>query len=106
MSTDFTRENPALSKEIESAKSPEELSAVLLRYQELHGMATRYDRVALPGSVGTSSSQPRTEPLKDDGRQLLRRAVTLDNGTIHCIEAYSVGGLDALETSLRTGRIW
>ena len=100
MSENFTRKNPALEKEIAACRSSEEISAVLLRYQELNGMPTKFDRVALPESAGTSSSEPVVEAPKNDGR-LLRKAITMPDGVVRLIEADSFYGLDILERELR-----
>jgi hypothetical protein len=105
MTTDFTRANPALEKAIAEAKTKEDLDAVLLRWQELNGMATRYDRAGLPGSAGTSSSQPQPEAVPQEVGRSLRKAITLDDGTIKLIEADSFYGLDILENALRGKRI-
>lgn len=105
MSENFTRENPALSAKLAAAKSPDELRDILLAYQQANGLPNATDRVALPSRTSDAPSPSQPEAAKDDGTQLFRRAVTLDNGTIRLIEAYSVGGLDVLESALRGKRI-
>ena len=100
MSENFTRKNPALEKEIAACRSSEEISAVLLRYQELNGMPTKFDRVALPGSAGTSSPQ-RVAAAKEKDETLLCRIITRPDGSQLLLEAWSFSGLDFLELEAR-----
>lgn len=105
MAEDFIRRgDKALEAKLAAARDGDEIRDILLADQLQRGMPTKYDRVGLPGSAGTGSSEPIVETPKS-GDQLFRRAVTIGNVT-RLLEAYSVGGLDALENSLRTGRIW
>lgn len=104
MSPDFTKPNPALELKLAACRSSQEIQATLLAYQEAQGVPTKYDRVALPTSSGTVSSEPVAEAPKAVGR-LLRKAITLYDGTIRLIEADSFYGLDILEAAPRGKRI-
>lgn len=89
MSQDFTKPNAQLEAQIAAATTKEELDAVLLRYQELNGMPTRFDRVALPSRSGDSSSQP-SAPIESSG------------GTPQYFEVLYPHGNDRIEISAAT----
>jgi hypothetical protein len=98
MSSDFTKANPQLEKEIAGCQTQQELADVLLRHQFANGLPNATDRVALPSRMGDSLSQSPEAPKND--LPLLRRAVTV-NGVTKIITAYSCTGLDVLEAELK-----
>jgi len=102
--TDFTSKNAALEAKLAACNSSAELAEVLRAHQEANGLPQLYDRYAVP--AGNVQAVPSAEAPKAVDDRLLRRAVTLDNGAVRLIEAYSATGLDQLENALRTGRIW
>jgi hypothetical protein len=95
---DFTKSNPALEAKIAACRTKEDLDEVLRTHTESLGMPASYDRYPVPAR--TEALQPSADVPKDDGI-LLRKAVTLPDGRIQLIEAYSHYGLDILEAALR-----
>ena len=72
-----------------------ETAAVLVR--ERDGSVTVRESFAMPTPAPPASQQP--------DNTLLRRAVTLSDGTVRLIEAWSVYGLDILESAIKHGQI-
>lgn len=100
MSQDFTKPNAQLEAQIAAATTKEELDAVLLRYQELNGMPTRFDRVALPSRSGDSSSQP-SAPIESSGGTPRYRVIYPHGNARFELEGNSEADLDAQEAKIR-----
>jgi hypothetical protein len=96
----------AFAAAIQNAKTPEDLQDVLRQFKTAQGLPSLYDGHILEAQYPPTrtGAQPTAEASKADDR-LFRRAVTLDNGVVRLIEAFSVGGLDVLEQALRGKRI-
>ena len=99
MSDNFIQPNRALEEQIAACRNSNEIRDVLLHYQELNSLPTKYDRAALPSREWAAPES--AESQKVIGPPLVRRDVTLDDGSIKTVTAYSTSGLDILEQALR-----
>jgi hypothetical protein len=98
MSDNFTQPNRALEEQIAACRNSNEIRDVLLRYQELNALPTKYDRAALPSREWAAPES--AEAQKSAGPALVRRDVTMADGSIKTVTAYSTSGLDLLEREL------
>jgi len=99
------KSNPTLDKLIAECRTAQEISEVCKAQGEQMGLLVRERDGSV--SVREQWAAPAASPAPQSGSDdtLLRRAVTLDDGTVRLIEAWSVRGLDVLEKALRTGQV-
>jgi hypothetical protein len=98
MSDNFTQPNRALEEQIAACRNSNEIRDVLLHYQETNSLPTKYDRAALPTREWASPES--AEAPKSNLPPLVRRDVTMPDGSIKTIFGYSTSGLDFLEREL------
>jgi hypothetical protein len=103
MSDNFTQPNRALEEQIAACRNSNEIRDVLLHYQELNALPTKYDRVALPSREWAAPES--AEAPKVNAEAMFRRDVTMADGSVKTVTAYSTSGLDFLERTLLGKRI-
>jgi hypothetical protein len=98
MSDNFTKANPQLERDIAACRNSNEIRDVLLHYQELNSLPTKYDRAALPTREWAA---PESAEAPKANEKLLRRTFTDNKGVSHEVTGYSLSGLDYLENEIR-----
>ena len=90
-----------LEQQIAEATSAAEIAEICKQSGERAGYLVRERDGSITIRDTFVQQPPAPEPAPQFSDTLLRRAVTLPNGTIRLIEGFSATGLDILEKALR-----
>ena len=88
-------------QKIAAAKSATEIAEICKAQYEMQGVLVRNRDGSVEVRESITIPPPAPKPPEQSGDTLLRRAVTLPNGTIRVIEGFSNYGLDILENALK-----